>query len=131
MDKMPPRWRAITPWVRRIQSRQSQPWQTGLLIKEKSVEKTKEFSLPSVYDPKTVESRWYEEWEKSGIFTASQDSAKPSFSMVIPPPNGTGSLHIGDALNNTLQTLSARFKPMQGFNILGLPAVYPARITTQ
>src|SRR5689334_22761607 len=87
--------------------------------------------LPPAYDPKAVEGRWYEEWEKSGAFTASQKSEKPAFSMVIPPPNVTGSLHIGHALNNTLQDLIARFKRMQGFNVLWLPGCDHAGIATQ
>jgi valyl-tRNA synthetase len=56
------------------------------------MEQPKEFSLPPVYEPKEVEARWYDVWEKSGIFTASQTSDKPAFCMVIPPPNVTGSL---------------------------------------
>ncbi len=87
--------------------------------------------LPSSYDPHAVEARWYEEWEKSGAFTASQKSDKPPFSMVIPPPNVTGSLHIGHALNNTLQDLIARFKRMQGYNVLWLPGCDHAGIATQ
>ena len=87
--------------------------------------------LPPAYEPKDVEARWYEIWEKSGAFTASQVSKKPPFSMVIPPPNVTGSLHIGHALNNTLQDLMARFKRMRGYNVLWLPGVDHAGIATQ
>ncbi|HJT22960.1 MAG TPA: class I tRNA ligase family protein, partial [bacterium] len=88
-------------------------------------------NLPPVYDPKVVEGRWYEQWEKSGLFTASATMEKPSFSMVIPPPNVTGSLHIGHALNNTLQDMLARFKRMQGYNVLWLPGCDHAGIATQ
>jgi valyl-tRNA synthetase len=95
------------------------------------MEKAKENELPSVYDPKLVEARWYEEWEKSGDFIASQDSSKPSFCLVMPPPNVTGSLHMGHALNDTLQDLIARFKRMRGFNVLWLPGVDHAGIATQ
>ena len=90
-----------------------------------------ENALPSAYDPKAVEGRWYEKWEASGIFTASTTTDKPAFSMVIPPPNVTGSLHIGHALNNTLQDMLARFKRMQGFNVMWLPGCDHAGIATQ
>ncbi len=92
----------------------------------------KEFELPPAYEPKDVEARWYEIWEKSGIFTASQDKPKEkSFCMVIPPPNVTGSLHMGHALNDTLQDALARFKRMQGYNVLWLPGCDHAGIATQ
>ena len=60
--------------------------------------------MPSAYEPHTVESHWYGYWEERGYFHAHPDSEKPSFSMVIPPPNVTGVLHMGHALNNTLRT---------------------------
>src|SRR5665213_2458126 len=92
----------------------------------------KEFELPPAYEPKDVEARWYDIWEKSGIFTASQDKPKDkSFCMVIPPPNVTGSLHMGHALNDTLQDALARFKRMQGYNVLWLPGMDHAGIATQ
>jgi valyl-tRNA synthetase len=91
----------------------------------------KEFSLPPAYDPKDVESRWYGIWENSGDFTATTGSEKPAFCMVIPPPNVTGSLHMGHALNETLQDLIARFKRMNGFNVLWLPGCDHAGIATQ
>jgi valyl-tRNA synthetase len=87
--------------------------------------------MPSAYDPKDLESRWYDLWEKSGYFKASTTSGKPSFSMVIPPPNVTGSLHMGHALNHTLQDLIARYKRMKGFNVLWLPGTDHAGIATQ
>ncbi len=91
-----------------------------------------EILLPPVYDPKAVEGRWYEVWEKSRIFTASQDSTpEKSFSMVIPPPNVTGNLHLGHALNNTLQDMLARLKRMQGYNVMWLPGCDHAGIATQ
>jgi valyl-tRNA synthetase len=71
--------------------------------------------FPSRYDPKPVEGRWYQFWEKSGFFTADAQSKKPKFSIVIPPPNITGSLHVGHALNNSLQDAQIRFKKLQGF----------------
>ena len=89
------------------------------------------FPLPPAYDPKDVESRWYKQWEESGAFIASQDSTQPAFCMVMPPPNVTGSLHMGHALNDTLQDLVARYKRMRGFNVLWLPGVDHAGIATQ
>src|SRR5258708_6044022 len=95
------------------------------------MENKKEFELPPAYEPKEVEARWYGVWEKSGIFTASTESTKPAFCMVIPPPNVTGSLHMGHALNVTLQDALARFKRMRGFNVLWLPGCDHAGIATQ
>ena len=86
--------------------------------------------FPSRYDPKPVEGRWYEFWEKSGFFTADAHSTKPRFSIVIPPPNITGSLHVGHALNNTLQDAQIRFKKLQGYETLWLPGTDHASIGT-
>jgi valyl-tRNA synthetase len=82
------------------------------------------------YDPKDVEKKWYDFWLSKNYFTADTDSKKPSFSMVIPPPNVTGMLHIGHALNNTIQDIIARKKRMQGFNVLWLPGTDHAGIAT-
>ena len=68
--------------------------------------------LDTNFDPKTVEARLYEAWEKSGAFKPKADGE--AFSIVIPPPNVTGSLHIGHALNNTLQDILVRFERMRG-----------------
>jgi valyl-tRNA synthetase len=87
--------------------------------------------MPSTYDPKDLEGRWYGFWEKEGYFTASTSKEKPAFSMVIPPPNVTGSLHMGHALNLTLQDLIARYKRMKGFNVLWVPGTDHAGIATQ
>jgi len=87
--------------------------------------------FPSAYDPKNVEGHWYQEWESSGAFKADNQSSQKPFCMVMPPPNVTGSLHMGHALNDTLQDLIARFKRMQGFNVLWLPGVDHAGIATQ
>jgi valyl-tRNA synthetase len=73
------------------------------------------------YDPAGVESRWYREWESRGLFHADAASPKKPFCIVIPPPNVTGSLHWGHALNNTLQDILIRYKRMDGFNALWLP----------
>ena len=73
------------------------------------------------YDPSSVESRWYREWESRGHFRADAASPKKPYCIVIPPPNVTGSLHWGHALNNTLQDILIRYKRMDGYNALWLP----------
>ncbi|MGQ9678177.1 MAG: valine--tRNA ligase [bacterium] len=88
-------------------------------------------AFPPRYDPKSVEERWYNFWEKSGYFTANPDSPKPKYSIVIPPPNVTGSLHMGHALDNTLPDILIRRKKMQGFETLWLPGTDHAGIGTQ
>ncbi len=88
-------------------------------------------TLSKVYEPSKVEARWSRLWIERGYFTADPHSKKPPFSMVIPPPNITGSLHLGHALNNTLQDIMARFKRMQGYNVLWLPGIDHAGIATQ
>ncbi len=87
--------------------------------------------LDKVYDPKKIEVRWYEYWEQAGLFTARADGARPPYCIVIPPPNITGSLHMGHALNNTLQDILVRFKRMQGFDVLWMPGTDHAGIATQ
>ena len=88
-------------------------------------------SLPKRFDPGPAEARWYREWLARGAFRADPDDPRPAFSIVIPPPNVTGSLHLGHALNNTLQDLLARHKRLQGFNVLWLPGTDHAGISTQ
>src|SRR6266481_6032222 len=73
------------------------------------------------YDPAGVESRWYREWESRGLFHADAASPKKPYCIVIPPPNVTGSLHWGHALNNTLQDILIRYKRMDGYNALWVP----------
>jgi valyl-tRNA synthetase len=80
------------------------------------------------YDPGSVESRWYREWESHGLFHADAASAKKPYCIVIPPPNVTGSLHWGHALNNTLQDILIRYKRMDGFNALWVPGTDHASI---
>ncbi len=87
--------------------------------------------LDKVYDPKKIEVRWYEYWEQAGLFFARADGARPPYCIVIPPPNITGSLHMGHALNNTLQDILVRFKRMQGFDVLWMPGTDHAGIATQ
>jgi valyl-tRNA synthetase len=87
--------------------------------------------LDKVYDPHRVERRWYDEWLQRDLFRADPDDPRPAFSMVIPPPNITGSLHMGHALNNTLQDVLCRWKRMSGCNALWVPGTDHAGIATQ
>ncbi|MDP3591509.1 class I tRNA ligase family protein, partial [Phenylobacterium sp.] len=87
--------------------------------------------LEKNFDPKTAESRLYAMWEASGAFAPTSDPAAEPFSIVIPPPNVTGSLHIGHALNNTLQDVLIRFERMRGKAALWLPGTDHAGIATQ
>jgi len=87
--------------------------------------------LEKVYEPKSVEQRWYETWEREGYFHATLPCDKPSYSIVIPPPNITGVLHMGHALNNTLQDILCRWKRMSGYNVLWMPGTDHAGIATQ
>jgi len=88
-------------------------------------------SLTKAYEPQEVEERWYQYWLDSGYFHAEDAGEKPSFAIVIPPPNVTGILHMGHALNNTLQDVIVRFKRMQGYNALWMPGMDHAGIATQ
>ena len=87
--------------------------------------------LPKIYNSQEVESRWYEWWDSKGFFRADAKSDRPPFVMVMPPPNVTGSLHMGHMLNNTVHDVIARRKRMQGFNVLWLPGMDHAGIATQ
>src|SRR6201986_3365445 len=87
--------------------------------------------LEKTFDPKYVEPRLYQQWEASGLFAPRGDSDAPPFSIVIPPPNVTGSLHIGHALNNTLQDGLTPFHRMRGEASLWLPGTDHAGIATQ
>ncbi len=87
--------------------------------------------LPTRFDPTSFEARWYAAWEASGAFTPQQASKKLPFVILIPPPNVTGKLHIGHALQFTLQDLVIRWRRMQGFNALWLPGTDHAGIATQ
>ena len=90
-----------------------------------------EATLPKAYDFKDVEPRWYRKWLDEELFRAEIRPGRPSFSMVIPPPNVTGVLHIGHALNNTLQDILVRYKRMDGYNTLWVPGTDHAGIATQ
>ncbi|MDP2601464.1 MAG: valine--tRNA ligase [Deltaproteobacteria bacterium] len=86
--------------------------------------------LAKAYSHKEVEGKWYRHWVDSGAF-APDDRAGPYFSIVIPPPNVTGSLHMGHALNNTLQDILCRYKRMDGYRVLWVPGTDHAGIATQ
>lgn len=94
-------------------------------------EQTNENELPKAYDPKNIDSKWYDFWEKSGFFSADPASDKPPYCIVIPPPNVTGALHMGHALVNTLQDVLIRWKRMLGFEALWVPGTDHAGISTQ
>jgi valyl-tRNA synthetase len=87
--------------------------------------------LSKTYAPKEIEDKWYQSWEKNGYFAATTDEEKPNYSIVIPPPNVTGILHMGHVLNNTIQDTLIRFKRMSGYNTLWLPGTDHAGIATQ
>ena len=87
--------------------------------------------LPKVYSPSEFEDRIYQNWCDKGYFTPDVNDPAPSFSVVIPPPNVTGQLHMGHALDETLQDILVRYKRMQGFNTLWVPGTDHAGIATQ
>ncbi len=90
-----------------------------------------ESDLPKSYDPSQVEEKWYRYWLEKGYFHSEVDPSRRKFSVVIPPPNVTGSLHMGHALNNTIQDIFVRWKRMQGYNTMWLPGTDHAGIATQ
>jgi len=90
-----------------------------------------EQKLNKGYEPHDVERKWYQEWQNCGYFRADENSAKPHYSIVIPPPNVTGVLHMGHALNNTLQDILCRWKRMCGCEVLWMPGTDHAGIATQ
>lgn len=87
--------------------------------------------LPDRYSPELVENRTYKWWESKGYFAARDVSTKPPYCIILPPPNVTGSLHLGHALNHTIQDVLIRWKRMSGFNTLWLPGTDHAGIATQ
>ena len=88
-------------------------------------------NMEKVFEPKKIEERWYKFWQEKGYFHANENSDKKSYCIVIPPPNITGALHIGHALNNTIQDILTRWKRMEGFNTLWMPGTDHAGIATQ
>lgn len=90
-----------------------------------------EKELPKQYDPKLAKDHCLNFWEEKGYFHARPENPAESYSIVIPPPNVTGALHLGHALNNTLQDILCRWRRMQGFNVLWMPGTDHAGIATQ
>ncbi|MFS0787381.1 valine--tRNA ligase [Shouchella sp. 1P09AA] len=92
---------------------------------------TEQHAMPTKYDPSETEKKWYDYWKKGGFFTPTDDPNKEPYSIVIPPPNVTGKLHLGHAWDATLQDILARTKRMQGYDTLWLPGMDHAGIATQ
>ena len=88
-------------------------------------------SMPPSFDPQAIEAGWYARWEKEGLFVADAKSRKPKYTICLPPPNITGELHMGHALNHTLQDICARYRRMAGYEVLFLPGMDHAAIATQ
>src|SRR5438270_3788765 len=87
--------------------------------------------MRTAYDAQAIEAGWYTRWEKAGLFTADTKSDKPKYTIALPPPNVTGELHLGHALNGTLQDVWARYRRMTGYEVLWLPGTDHAAIATQ
>jgi valyl-tRNA synthetase len=87
--------------------------------------------IPKAYEPTQVEEKWYNYWLESKSFSANTNSEKPSYSIVIPPPNVTGVLTLGHVLNNTIQDILSRWSRMKGYEVLWLPGTDHAGIATQ
>ncbi len=88
-------------------------------------------TLAKEYEPREVEKRWYDYWEQEKLFTAQETGDRPGYAIVIPPPNVTGILHMGHALNTTLQDILCRFRRLCGDNVLWMPGTDHAGIATQ
>ena len=87
--------------------------------------------LATAYQPQQVENRLYAKWQDSGVYRANPNSAKKPYSIVMPPPNVTGKLHLGHVLNNTIQDILARKARMEGKEVLWLPGTDHAGLATQ
>ncbi len=87
--------------------------------------------IPKVYEPQAVEQKWYQFWLDEKCFVADPKSSKPPYSIVMPPPNVTGVLHLGHVLNNTIQDILSRKARMEGKEVLWLPGTDHAGIATQ
>ena len=90
-----------------------------------------EHKLKDKYNPKDFEEKTYKNWEEKGYFKPSKDKTTPSYTIVIPPPNVTGKLHMGHALDDTIQDVLIRYKRMNGFNTLWIPGTDHAAIATE
>ena len=88
-------------------------------------------TLAKHYDHKDIESKWYKEWAEKGYFKADPSVDKPRFTIVLPPPNVTGVLHMGHALTVAIQDIVCRYKRMTGHDVLWLPGTDHAGIATQ
>src|SRR6056297_1477594 len=88
-------------------------------------------SLDKGYSPKEIEEKWYSFWLENGFFKAEDKSDRIPFSIVIPPPNVTGVLHMGHALNNVIQDIMCRYRRLLGQNVLWMPGTDHAGIATQ
>jgi len=87
--------------------------------------------MPTAYDPRAIEPGWAARWEEARLFAADAGSRKPKYSIALPPPNVTGELHLGHAVNSTLQDVWARYRRMTGYEVLWLPGTDHAAIATQ
>ncbi len=101
------------------------------IMDAKETKEMQETNIPKVYDPQSFEKKWYKYWEEHKLFHAEVDKLKKPFSIVMPPPNVTGQLHMGHAMDNTLQDILIRFRRMQGYNTLWMPGCDHAGIATQ
>ncbi|MGD9310936.1 MAG: class I tRNA ligase family protein, partial [Desulfosarcina sp.] len=87
--------------------------------------------LDKSYSPEAVEKRWYDYWEQEKLFAADESTTSKPYSIVIPPPNVTGVLHMGHALNNTMQDILCRYRRLKGDSVLWMPGTDHAGIATQ
>ena len=87
--------------------------------------------MPKAFDPQAIEAGWYARWESDGLFIADPNSDNETYTICLPPPNITGELHLGHALNGTLQDICARYRRMAGYEVLFLPGTDHAAIATQ
>jgi valyl-tRNA synthetase len=87
--------------------------------------------IPKAYDPSVVEDKWYKYWQEKKLYHSQVDDEREPYTIVIPPPNITGILHIGHILNNTIQDIYIRYKRMQGFNACWVPGTDHASIATE
>src|SRR5215469_2094172 len=92
---------------------------------------TAQTEMSKAFDPQAIEAGWYARWEDDGLFTADATSDKPKFAMCFPPPNITGELHLGHALQTAIYDLLARYRRMAGYEVLFLPGYDHAAIATQ
>jgi valyl-tRNA synthetase len=97
----------------------------------KETEADTESAMPKAFDPRAIEAGWYARWESGGLFIADASSKKPKYAICLPPPNITGALHMGHALNHTMQDICARYRRMAGYEVLYLPGTDHAAIATQ